>query len=139
MGRRAAASERAHAREQYRERERFDLNLTTQATQENAAVIRVLANDQVVFESRQTIPRGEHSFSLPLSAGGPGFYRYQVQIDPEKDVFYQNNALAAYTFVEGPPKVLVISPSSTGQTAPVQGDAAPSPDPGGEALRRWAP
>jgi hypothetical protein len=47
------------------ERERFNLGVTTQSTQETTAEIRVLANGQVLYEGRQVLPRGEHSFSLP--------------------------------------------------------------------------
>jgi uncharacterized membrane protein/uncharacterized protein YegL len=47
---------------------------------------------------------------LPMTAGAPGFAQYRVQIIPQanNDTFYQNNELAAFSQVAGPPKVLLV-------------------------------
>ncbi len=99
-----------------RQGEAFDLRLTLQAAgpaEPGSAVpvdLRVFAGDRVVYEGVQQVERGVRSFSLPLIAGEPGFTRYRVQITAPQDGFYQNNELAAYTQVEGPPEILVVAP-----------------------------
>jgi Mg-chelatase subunit ChlD len=94
--------------------EQFDLGVSIQATQPVRATLRVLAGDTIVYEAAHDLRRGLQTFSLPLSAGAPGFVRYRVQIEPEQDGFYQNNRLDAFSEVEGPPSVLVVAPPAGG-------------------------
>jgi Mg-chelatase subunit ChlD len=95
----------------------FNLNLSIEAANPMRSVIRVLSGSEVIYEQTQDLRRGTQTFSLPLTAGGPGFVSYQVQIAPEKDGFYQNNRLDAYSQVEGPPRILVVAPAE-GETLP---------------------
>ena len=107
--------------------EKFDLNVTVQAGAPMKATVRVLAGDKIIYEQPHDLHKGSQTFSLPLTAGAdPGFVNYQVQIVPDgqKDAFYQNNRLDAFSQVEGPPRVLVIAPAA-GQTQP---DGKPRPD-----------
>ncbi len=98
--------------------EKFDLNVSIQATQAVQAVVRVLAGDKIIYEQPHELRRGLQTFSLPLTAGEtPGFVNYQVQIAPQKDGFYQNNRLDAFSQVEGPPRVLVVA-SAAGESLP---------------------
>jgi hypothetical protein len=89
--------------------EQFDLWVTIQANQPVEAKVRVFANGASVYETQQSFHRGEQTFSLPLTANEPGFTQYQVQIEPLQDTQTQNNALSAFSIIEGPPQVLVIS------------------------------
>ena len=114
----------AHVPSRLHPGERFDLNLTIQATQSMRAPVRVLAGGEIVHEGTLNLERGPQSFTIPLSAGIPGFIRYTVQIDPEKDSFYQNNELSTYSQVEGPPKILVVAPPA-GEPITLQGDVRP--------------
>ncbi len=104
--------------------EKFDLNVSIQASEAVPAVLRVLAGDAVIYEQNHDLRRGLQTFSLPLAAGTtPGFVNYQVQIAPQKDVFYQNNRLDAFSQVEGPPRILVVASAAgeslaNGQTRP---------------------
>lgn len=93
-----------------RQGESFSLDITLQATQPGAAGVRVLEGSQVAYEGRYNLSSGSQTFSLPLKAGQPGFTRYRVQISSEKDQYYQNNEMDAYSQVEGPPKVLLVAP-----------------------------
>jgi secreted protein with Ig-like and vWFA domain/uncharacterized membrane protein len=93
-----------------RQSERFDLRLNLRATQAVRAGVRILIGGDVVYEGAHDLERGSQAFSIPLTAGEPGFVRYRVQIDPELDGYYQNNELAAFSQVEGPPKVLLVAP-----------------------------
>ncbi len=90
--------------------EEFDLGITVQATEPMRATLRVLAGDEIVYEQTHDLRKGLQTFSLPLTANAPGFVRYQVQIVPEQDGFYQNNRLDTFSEVEGPPRILVVAP-----------------------------
>lgn len=92
-----------------RQGERFDMRLSLQATQSMRAGVRILAGDRVVYQGAVDLNRGSQSISIPLTAGEPGFVGFVAQIDPERDGYYQNNALAAFAQVQGPPKVLVVA------------------------------
>jgi Mg-chelatase subunit ChlD len=89
--------------------EQFDLNVTVQSNEAVNATLRVLAGDQVLYEKNHQLRKGTQTFSLPLTAGDAGFVSYQVQIVPEKDTFYQNNRLDAFSQVEGPPRILMVA------------------------------
>lgn len=93
-----------------RQGEQFDLNITINSTGAQRVGIRVFAGSQVAYEGTLDVLSGEHSYTLPLTAGTPGFISYRVQITPEgADAFYQNNELAAFSQVKGPPRVLVVT------------------------------
>ena len=92
-----------------RQGERFDVNVSMRATQPTRAGIRVMAGGEVAYQGTVDLNRGSQSISIPLTAGEPGFVDFLVQIDPERDRHYQNNELAAFSRVVGPPKVLVVT------------------------------
>jgi uncharacterized membrane protein len=91
-----------------RQGEEFSLEITINSTVDQTVGLRVLAGAVVAYEGRLQLRRGVHAYSLPLVAGPPGFAAYRVQIIPLTDVFYQNNEMAAFSLVEGPPKVLLV-------------------------------
>lgn len=93
-----------------RQGESFGLEVSVQATRAMRAGVRVLAGSEVVYEGTQDLNVGVNSFVIPLTAGEPGFSSYRVQIAPDTDGFYQNNELAAFSQVTGPPKVLLVAP-----------------------------
>ena len=98
--------------------EKFDLNVSIQATEAMPALLRVLAGDKIIYEQTHDLQKGLQTFSLPLASGTtPGFVSYQVQIEPQRDGFYQNNRLDAFSQVEGPPRILVAAPQP-GETLP---------------------
>jgi len=95
--------------------QRFDLQLTVESTRAVQAKIRVLAGGEVIYSTDQPLRLERQSFSLPLVAAGPaferpGFTRLTVQIEPQADGLPQNNQLDAFTQVEGPPRLLIVSP-----------------------------
>ncbi len=90
--------------------EKFDLNVTIQASQPNTATVRVLAKNEILYEAAHQLRKGSQTLSLPLTATETGFVSYQVQIAPESDVYYQNNRLDAFSQVQGPPRVLIVAP-----------------------------
>lgn len=107
-----------------REGERFNLDITLDSNEAAQVTVTVLAGDRVVYEGTQAVEAGVQTFSLPMQAGEAGFVRYRVQVTSAADSYYQNNELAAYAEVEGPPKVLVVAPPE-GELMGVQGQTRP--------------
>ena len=93
-----------------RPNEQFDLNVSIQANEPTDAIVRVISGDEIVYEQTHFLRRGLQTFSLPFTAGQPGFVNYQVQIAPQQDGYYQNNRLDAYSQIEGPPRILMVVP-----------------------------
>ncbi len=69
---------------------------------------------------------GRNAFVIPLSAGAPvALASFRVQLTPAQDTFYQNNELAAFSQIAGPPKVLLVAPPAGEEMGFNQG---PRPD-----------
>lgn len=100
--------------------ERFDLNVSIQSSQPTRATLRVLADGEILYEQPHDLRRGAQTFSLPLTVGQEtllSYLRYQVEISPQNDAFYQNNRLYAFSKIEGPPRILMAAPPP-GETLP---------------------
>jgi uncharacterized membrane protein len=89
--------------------EEFTLSITAHATGDVDAVLTVLAGDTLVAQRGVRLSRGSNTFAVPLTAGEPGFAPFRVYLSPVEDVYPQNNGLAAFSLVEGPPRVLVVA------------------------------
>lgn len=97
-----------------RQGEEFALEVTIDSTVNQTVGVRVLAGAAVAYEGQLELRRGANNFSLPLKAGTPGFSAYRVQIIPANtatvpDTFYQNNELAAFSQIEGPARLLMVT------------------------------
>lgn len=100
--------------------ERFDLNVSIQSSQPTRATLRVLADGEILYEQPHDLRRGAQTFSLPLVVAQDNilsYLRYQVEISPQEDTFYQNNRLHAFSKLEGPPRILLAAPPP-GETLP---------------------
>ncbi len=104
--------------------ERFELRFTVTATEPTDAGLRVLAAGQVVYEGALALEKGTHSYAIPLIAGDPGFTNYELQLTALNDTYYQNNELAAFSQVAGPPKILLVAPPE-GEVLPFQDSFRP--------------
>lgn len=95
-----------------REGEDFALEATIIATNPMQAEVRVFAGETVVGTTVTDLVGGPNQVRIPLVAGVPGFTAFRVQVTPvgeASDTFYQNNELAAFSEVTGPPRVLVVA------------------------------
>lgn len=92
------------------EGEQFGLEVTIDSALDQPMGVRVLAGEAVVYEGTLDLNRGVNNYTLSLVAGPPGFSSYRVQLLPLNggDTFYQNNELAAFSQIVGPPKVLLV-------------------------------
>lgn len=106
------------------EGEAFDLTLTVHARDPEPAIVRIFAAGGLVFEGAAELESGTQSFRIPLVAGEPGFTPYVVLIGSADDSFSQNNRLAAFTEITGPPKVLLVAPPE-GEPMPFSEESRP--------------
>jgi len=93
-----------------RQGDRFDLNVTLEASQAENVTIQVFAQGSLVYEGEQALEKGSQVLSLPLTADQPGFISYQVKIGAPQDHYYQNNSLSSYSQISGPPRILLVAP-----------------------------
>jgi Mg-chelatase subunit ChlD len=93
-----------------REGEEFGLEVTIDSSIDQTVGVRVLAGAATVYESTLRLRKGVNAYTLPMTASAPGFTEYRVQIVPltGSDTFYQNNELAAFSQIAGPPRVLLV-------------------------------
>ena len=99
--------------------EEFTLSVTAHATTRLEAVLTILAGEKVVVQEQVRLNPGSNTFAIPLVAGEPGFTPFRAYLTPAVDTYPQNNALSAFTFIEGPPRILVVAGDSA---TPAQGE-----------------
>jgi uncharacterized membrane protein len=92
-----------------RQGEQFSVEVSAFSTGNTAATLRILAAGRIVSEQQVQLSRGTTRFSIPLSGPEQEFVRYTVELEPAADTYYQNNQLAAFTEIVGPPRVLLVS------------------------------
>jgi uncharacterized membrane protein len=93
--------------------EAFTIDVTVESTISMPAGLRVLAGGTVILEQAIQLRQGVNNFPIRLRAMNQEFARYLVQLTPLDDTYYQNNELAAFTEVLGPPRVLLVAADGT--------------------------
>jgi Mg-chelatase subunit ChlD len=94
-----------------RQGEEFDFTIRVKSTVAQKVGVRVFGGSELVYEGALDLIKGEQSYTVSFKAGQPGFVAYKVQLVPTtgQDTFYQNNELAAFSQVKGPPRVLIVT------------------------------
>ncbi len=105
------------------EGETITVQVTAESTVDMPATLRVIAGGQVIYNEEVQLRAGVNNFPIRLQATAQEFIRYTVELSPAQDGFYQNNQLAAYTEVVGPPRVLIVADDGG-----VDESGAPLPD-----------
>ncbi len=93
-----------------RQGEQFELEVEIQSNTDQTVGVRVLAGSAVAYEATLPVRPGSNPYLIPMTAGAPGFAQYRVQIipQPNNDTYYQNNELATFSQIAGPPRVLLV-------------------------------
>ncbi|MFN8371574.1 MAG: VWA domain-containing protein [Anaerolineae bacterium] len=99
------------------EGQQFDLTVTVESESDTQATLTILGSGAVIHQSTIDLRQGTNNYTFRLSGiSGTGFRDFEVQVEPiASDTFYQNNNMATFSRVVGPPRVLVVS-SSTEET-----------------------
>jgi uncharacterized membrane protein len=89
----------------------FDLGVTVESQTDTSVDLTVLSGGAVIQTRRMDVKKGTNNFVMSLKAPRQGFTDFQVRVDPpgNSDTFYQNNELAGFSEVTGPPRILMIS------------------------------
>ncbi len=90
----------------------FDLSLTIDAEESTTATITILDAGSIIQRQEVELRQGSNSYTLTLPGSTAGFKDFRVQVDPvDGDSFYQNNQLATFTQIVGPPRALLVTTS----------------------------
>lgn len=89
----------------------FDIGISVEASAPTDALITVLAGNVVVSREERSLAAGINNYALELQASNTGFRDFRVVVEPAQsaDGYTQNNELAAFTRIDGPPSVLLVS------------------------------
>jgi uncharacterized membrane protein len=109
--------------------ETLRIDITVESTADMAAALRVMAGGSIVHQEEVQLRAGINNYSVRLRAAEQQFARYRIQLLPEKDTYYQNNELAAFTEIIGPPRVLLVANDGS-----VADDGTPMPDESAQLL-----
>ena len=104
-----------------REGEAFNIDVAVESTTATDAVLQVLAGGALVYQQAVRIQPGANNYVIRLQATEQQFARYVVQLVAEDDGFYQNNRLAVFTQIDGPPQILLVA----GHEEPANGAGEP--------------
>ncbi len=92
------------------EGEIFRLTVTAESSTTTPAELRVLSAGNVIHQESVELRPGINNYDIRLRAAEPEFARYQVQLAPVEDTYFQNNELAAFTEITGAPRLLLVAP-----------------------------
>ncbi len=84
------------------------VELSLQSTVKTEALLSLFWGGSQVYKGTVSLAAGRPNFSIPLSVEGEGFQRVQAVIEPLEDTWLQNNQFPGLTFVEAPPRVLIV-------------------------------
>ncbi|HRE48752.1 MAG TPA: VWA domain-containing protein [Aggregatilineales bacterium] len=102
----------------------FDLGVTVESQIPTTANLSILSAGAVVQSQTVNLTEGVNNFVITLRAPRQGFTDFRVRIDPlsaaSTDTYYQNNELAGFTEVTGPPRILLIR-SNESESAALKG------------------
>ena len=91
------------------EGEIFRIEVTAESTHDMPATLRVTAGGEVIHNEAVQLRRGINNLVVRLRATEQQFARFRVQLSPQTDTFFQNNEMAAFTEIVGPPRILLVA------------------------------
>jgi uncharacterized membrane protein len=99
-----------------REGQDIAMNVAVNASFATSGRLQVFVDGQLAAEQDVTIESGSNTFPLRIPAGEAGFRRIEVRLDADGDAEAQNNRAAAFTEVQGPPRILMLASDSSRAT-----------------------
>lgn len=96
--------------------EEFSIRVDVESSVATEATLRLYEGNREAGSQQVQLDKGMNQFLFTQKAMEPGFHRYRVEIDAQKDTVRANNQATAFTQVAGSPTVLVVegSPGAAG-------------------------
>jgi Ca-activated chloride channel family protein len=79
-----------------------------ESTVNTEAELSLFWGGALLHKESVSLTAGKQRFSIPVTVAGDGFQRVQAVIEPWRDTLPQNNQSTGLTFVQAPPRVLMI-------------------------------
>ncbi len=86
--------------------------VTVESTVATTAELMVFWGSNLAFRAQVDLAPGSQSFSAPLTVQGQSLQRIRASIEPAVDTEARNNYIDGLTFVQAPPRVLVVEGSA---------------------------
>lgn len=98
-------------------------NVTLQANLSSAIAttgrLQVFVDGELIETQSVTLEPGSTTVPLTVPGGEAGFHRYEVRLEADGDTQPLNNRAAAFTTVQGPPRILLVA-SAEERAAPLR-------------------
>jgi uncharacterized membrane protein len=102
-----------------REGQTVPVRVTLESGVAGPARVEVFADGNLVAASDTTLTVGRNTLQVEVPAGEAGFRRFEARVTAAADAQPLNNRAAAFTQVEGPPRVLLVA-SAADRAAPLR-------------------
>lgn len=85
------------------------LTVTIESAVSGAATVQLLVDGQLQTEVPLDLVIGDNQLTITAPAGEPGFRQFEVRLIAPFDTQPANNRAVAFTFVSGPPRLLLLT------------------------------
>jgi uncharacterized membrane protein len=92
-----------------REGQQVPLQASIRSSIDTSGQLQVFADGELVDTLAVDIPAGTTTVDVNVPGGETGFHRYEVRLEAQGDSQPINNRAAAFTTVQGPPRVLLVA------------------------------
>lgn len=92
-----------------REGQEIALGVTISSSFATTGQLQIFVDGQLIGQQDQVIEAGTNEVAIRIPAGEAGFRRIEVRLEAQGDTEPQNNRTAAFTEVQGPPRILLIA------------------------------
>jgi uncharacterized membrane protein len=96
-----------------REGQQIALGVLVRSSFATTGRLQVFVDGQLVTDEDVAIEAGENDISVRIATGTAGFRRVEARLEAQGDAVAQNNRAAAFTEVQGPPRILIIASDAT--------------------------
>jgi uncharacterized membrane protein len=94
-----------------REGQQLRLVIRTTSSAATSARLQVDEDGQLLADQEVQVPAGDGEFEVLIPPTTRGFHRYRVRLQAANDARLENNVAEAFSFVAGPPRILLVEGS----------------------------
>ncbi|NOZ28850.1 MAG: VWA domain-containing protein [Chloroflexi bacterium] len=100
--------DRLEAPARVRQGQRFDVTAVIQSTVAQPAVLHLFDEGTLIRSQEVRLQPGTNRVRMSVTAERTGFHRLRAELVPSQDSWPQNNTTAGFTWVQGPPRLLLV-------------------------------